>query len=263
MFTEPASHDGVDMVFSDELQASINQAMDSNCDNIDSMCFESIKGLMFNQKTELETRQSQLKHRRFAVQDISEEYKFSLWWRPKSGNNVPQCITSCQKAFKRLADTDSCKVGDGKVYLAGSGAINIECGTYSFTVHHHVQSSVSCRNHPLSAPKNDNVADGATSVESAIQTWCNDYDGHIFTGNSVADSVYRRWGYTKLHVPDRSSYWLRATPNGNNQQGTFVKDDCIAALRASHRRAQQLRTEQRSLPWLHCCCRTHRLQSGP
>jgi hypothetical protein len=135
--------------------------------------------------------QSQLKHRSFAVRDISEEYKFSLWWRPKSWNNVPQCITSCQKAFRRLADTDSCKVGDGKVYLAGSGAINIGCGTYSFTAHHQVQSSVTCRNHPLSAPKKDNVADGATSVESTIQTWCNDYDGHIFTGNSVADSVYR------------------------------------------------------------------------
>jgi hypothetical protein len=57
IFTEPASQDGVDMVFSDELRASIDQAMESNCDNIDHVCFESIKGLMFNQKTQLEARQ--------------------------------------------------------------------------------------------------------------------------------------------------------------------------------------------------------------
>jgi hypothetical protein len=57
IFTEPASQDGVDMVFSDELRASIDQVMESNCDNIDNVYYESIKGLMFNQKTQLEARQ--------------------------------------------------------------------------------------------------------------------------------------------------------------------------------------------------------------
>jgi hypothetical protein len=57
MFTEPANHDGVDMVFSDELRTSINQAVDSSCDVTNSACFESIKDLLFNHDTNLEARQ--------------------------------------------------------------------------------------------------------------------------------------------------------------------------------------------------------------
>jgi hypothetical protein len=58
MFTEPADQDGVDMVFSDELRASINQALDSKCAAIDNACFDSIKNLLFNPHTNLEVRQS-------------------------------------------------------------------------------------------------------------------------------------------------------------------------------------------------------------
>lgn len=57
MFTEPADHDGVDMVISDELRTSINEALNSHCATIDSVCFDSIKSLLFNRDTNLEARQ--------------------------------------------------------------------------------------------------------------------------------------------------------------------------------------------------------------
>jgi len=177
--------------------------------------------------------QSQLQRRRFWRRETTEEhdeYKFALWWRPNTGDNATECAVSCQEPFQALNDNDSCKVGDGKKFLAGSGAIDIGCGTYSFAAHHQIQSTVNCLNHPLDAPKNDKTASGGVSVESAIQTWCSDNDGHQFSSNSKSDNVYWRWGITQLDVPDRRSFWLRAKPNGNNQQASFVKDECIAAL---------------------------------
>ncbi|KAI4684338.1 uncharacterized protein J4E84_006326 [Alternaria hordeiaustralica] len=177
--------------------------------------------------------QSQLQRRRFWRRETSEEhdeYKFALWWRPNTGDNATECAVSCQESFQALNDNDSCKVGDDKKFLAGSGAIDIGCGTYSFAAHHQIQSTVECLNHPLDAPKNDKTASSGVSVESAIQTWCSDNDGHQFSSNSISDNVYWRWGITQLDVPDRRSFWLRAKPNGNNQQASFVKDECVAAL---------------------------------
>jgi hypothetical protein len=177
--------------------------------------------------------QSQLNRRRFSRRDTLDEfsdYKFALWWRPKTGDNATYCDFSCEEAFGGLTENDSCKVGDGKKFLAGNGGIDIGCGTYSFAVHHQIQSTIKCLNHPLDAPKTDKAASGGTSVESAIQAWCSDNDGHQFTSNSISDNVYWRWGITQLDVTDRRSFWLRANPNGNNQQASFVKDECIAAL---------------------------------
>ncbi|KAI4925262.1 hypothetical protein J4E85_007139 [Alternaria conjuncta] len=177
--------------------------------------------------------QSQLNRRRFWRRDSSDDfsdYKFALWWRPKTGDNATDCEFSCEEAFQGLTERDSCSVGDGKKFLAGSGGIDIGCGTYSFTAHHQIDSTVKCLNHPLDAPKNDKTTSGGVSVESAIRTWCSDNDGHQFSSNAKSDNVYWRWGITQLDVPDRRSFWLRAKPNGNNQQASFVKDECIAAL---------------------------------
>ncbi|KAH6865939.1 hypothetical protein BKA58DRAFT_461960 [Alternaria rosae] len=149
--------------------------------------------------------QSQLNRRRFWRRDASDDfsdYKFALWWRPKTGENATDCEFSCEEAFQGLTERNSCSI----------------------------DSTVKCLNHPLDAPKNDKTASGGVSVESAIQTWCSDNDGHQFSSNSISDNVYWRWGITQLDVPDRRSFWLRAKPNGNNQQASFVKDECIAAL---------------------------------
>jgi hypothetical protein len=177
--------------------------------------------------------QTQFNRRNFWRRENPDEYrdyKFALWWRPKTGENATECAVQCHDAFKALNDNDSCKVGDDKKFLAGSGAIDIGCNTYSFTVHHQIQSTTKCLSHLLDAPKKDRAASGETSVESAIQTWCSDNDNHQFTSNTISGNVYWRWGITQLDVPDRRSFWLRANPNGNNQQASFVKDECIAAL---------------------------------
>jgi hypothetical protein len=184
---------------------------------------------MVNSKGE----ESQLSRRRFWRRENSDElsdYKFALWWRPKIGANDTDCAFSCVEAFQGLTENDSCKVGDDKKFLAGGGGIDIGCGTYSFTVYHHIQSTINCLNHPLDAPKNDQAASGGVSVESAIQTWCSDNNGHQFSSNSIEDNVYWRWGITQLDVSDRRSFWFRAKPNGNHQQASFVKEECIAAL---------------------------------
>ncbi|KAI5374378.1 hypothetical protein J4E82_006948 [Alternaria postmessia] len=178
--------------------------------------------------------QLQFKRRRFWIRESSNtfsDYKFALWWRPKTGENATDCAFSCEEAFESLVENKSCQVGDEGGFMAGNGGIDIGCGTYSFTIHHQIQSTVECLNHPLDAPKRDDVASGGTSVESAIQTWCGDNDGHQFSSNSISDNVYWRWGITQLDVPDRRSFWLRAKPHGDNQQASFVKDECIAALK--------------------------------
>ena len=58
LFTEAASpNGGVDVVLSDDLRTNIQKAVDSNCKNIDTNCVDSIKGLLVNPHTELESRQ--------------------------------------------------------------------------------------------------------------------------------------------------------------------------------------------------------------
>jgi hypothetical protein len=59
LFTAAASpKDGVDVVLSEELRSNIQKAVDSNCKNIDTQCTESIKSLLINQDTRLESRQA-------------------------------------------------------------------------------------------------------------------------------------------------------------------------------------------------------------
>jgi hypothetical protein len=58
MFTAAANpRDGFDVVLSDELRANVQKAIESNCQNIDSQCVESVKGLLVSPDTELEARQ--------------------------------------------------------------------------------------------------------------------------------------------------------------------------------------------------------------
>jgi hypothetical protein len=58
LFTEAASpNNGVDVIFSEELRAYMKEAMESNCNNIDTQCVNGIRDLMVNPRTELESRQ--------------------------------------------------------------------------------------------------------------------------------------------------------------------------------------------------------------
>jgi hypothetical protein len=58
MFTTAVSpKDGVDVVLSDELRASVQKALEENCKDIDTRCVEKVKALMVSPHTELEARQ--------------------------------------------------------------------------------------------------------------------------------------------------------------------------------------------------------------
>lgn len=56
MFTEIANQDGVDLIFSDELRASIDQALETSCEKVDNACYASIRDLVYNPYTNLESR---------------------------------------------------------------------------------------------------------------------------------------------------------------------------------------------------------------
>jgi hypothetical protein len=58
LFINPASAGGgVNTILSEVLRADIDKAVKSDCKDIDGQCFESIKSLLINRKTELESRQ--------------------------------------------------------------------------------------------------------------------------------------------------------------------------------------------------------------
>jgi hypothetical protein len=58
IFTDsPSPNSGVDAVLSEDLRANIQKAVDASCKTIDSQCIGSIKNLLINPRTELESRQ--------------------------------------------------------------------------------------------------------------------------------------------------------------------------------------------------------------
>ncbi|KAF1917522.1 hypothetical protein BDU57DRAFT_537190 [Ampelomyces quisqualis] len=57
LFTDPASSNGgVDVVLSEELRAKVQKAVDSDCNTINAQCVESVRTLLINPRTELESR---------------------------------------------------------------------------------------------------------------------------------------------------------------------------------------------------------------
>jgi hypothetical protein len=87
------------------------------------------------------------------------------------------------------------------------------------------KAKVTCRHHPLSAPRNDKDASGGTSVEEAIDAWCKDNDGK----DVGSDGLYARWGVTRLDVPNRSSFFLRAARTCGSAD-KFNRWECKRAL---------------------------------
>ncbi|OAL44289.1 hypothetical protein IQ07DRAFT_649330 [Pyrenochaeta sp. DS3sAY3a] len=85
------------------------------------------------------------------------------------------------------------------------------------------KAKVSCRNHPLSAPRKD--AKEGTSVEDAIDTWCRDNDGK----EVHSEGFYWRWGVSQRDVSNRSSFWLRAAKTCDTSEH-FNRWECKRAL---------------------------------
>jgi hypothetical protein len=88
-------------------------------------------------------------------------------------------------------------------------------------------AKITCTNSKLSAPISEKDADHGASVEQAIETWCNDNDGK----DVGPDGIYWRWGVTKLGVPNRSSFWLRAAQTCG-QSRKLDKQQCKKSLTA-------------------------------
>jgi len=86
-------------------------------------------------------------------------------------------------------------------------------------------SKISCTDHKLSAPIKEKDADHSTSVEQAIETWCNDNDGK----DIGKDGIFWRWGVTEFGVPDRSSFWLRVEQTCDKTK-KFSKQQCKKSL---------------------------------
>jgi hypothetical protein len=162
-------------------------------------------------------------------------YQFNLLWKPKASSSVSACSTKCADAYKALADSGSCKRGTEKKNMAASGGIDVGCGQYSYSIKAPTkapEAAIKCRGHPLSAPKRKDKAGGATSVQDAIETWCkNTKDRTIKKSPSGTDEeVYERFPITQLSVPNRSSFWLRASINDDTSEAKFDPDACKSAL---------------------------------
>ncbi|KAF1995307.1 hypothetical protein P154DRAFT_611177 [Amniculicola lignicola CBS 123094] len=87
-------------------------------------------------------------------------------------------------------------------------------------------ANIVCRNHPLSAPRFDADSHDESSVERAVNDWCRDNDGKELSGS---ESIYWRWGITQHSVPNRSSFWLRATKTCETSD-KFNRWECKKAL---------------------------------
>ena len=162
-------------------------------------------------------------------------YQFNLLWKPKASSTVSGCPMKCADAYKALADSESCKRGTEKKNMAASGGIDIGCGQYSYSIKAPIkapEATTKCRGHPLSAPKRKDKADGATDVQDAIETWCtNNKDRTSKKSPSGTDKeVYQRFPITQLDVPNRSSFWLRASINDDTSEAKFDPDACKSAL---------------------------------
>ncbi|KAF2028204.1 hypothetical protein EK21DRAFT_114118 [Setomelanomma holmii] len=57
LFTEAADDGSIDIVLSEELRGNIKTVLDTKCNSIDTQCVNSIKDLLINPRTELESRQ--------------------------------------------------------------------------------------------------------------------------------------------------------------------------------------------------------------
>jgi hypothetical protein len=74
-----------------------------------------------------------------------------------------------------------------------------------------------------------------TSVDHAINEFCNDIDGQkvVDSNDEAQNSHYRRWGYSEFRVSERRSFWLKAeyAPGPACQGYEFPhKTNCRAAL---------------------------------
>jgi hypothetical protein len=124
------------------------------------------------------------------------------------------------------------------VGMSRAGHVETDCGVASFTVDR--PNPAVCWSWPFGAPRGQKEVDhegvGGTSVEQAIEQFCNDIDGQKVeaTFEEARNQHARRWGFSEWGVPDRRSFWLRAQyasrPNCQGYEWPH-KTNCKAAFK--------------------------------
>ncbi|KAF2653177.1 hypothetical protein K491DRAFT_680775 [Lophiostoma macrostomum CBS 122681] len=153
------------------------------------------------------------------VEDVNgNTLQWAFDWNDKGG----QCSMKCEDAFKIFED-------DNK---------SADCGIASFTVDR--PNPATCWSWPVGAPRGQKEVDHegvpGTSVEQAIEQFCDDIDGQKVeaTFDEAKNQHARRWGFAEWGVPDRRSFWLRAQyasrPNCQGYEWPH-KTNCKAAMK--------------------------------
>lgn len=98
--------------------------------------------------------------------------------------------------------------------MSKSGFVKTKCGIASYSVDK--PNPPVCLKYPFGAPRGkqevEHEGGKGTSVDVAVEQWCNDIDGQKLI-DSPEDSKrthVRRFGFGHWGVPDRQSYWLKA-----------------------------------------------------
>jgi hypothetical protein len=169
---------------------------------------------------------------RRANTDQYKDYRFTL--TRVNREDKKECLTSCANAYRQLSLQDMCKRGNEKKEIANTGFLDAGCAAYSFSIEMpQVPISITCagpNSTVLAPPKFDKTANGALSVESAVQRWCSEHDGQDANWSEGTKVFEQRWGMSVENVPDRGEFKVRAQLQPDNASGRIVKRQCIEAF---------------------------------
>jgi hypothetical protein len=122
--------------------------------------------------------------------------------------------------------------------MSKTGLVETDCGIASYSVDK--PNPPECWPADFGAPRGQKEVDeeggGGTSVEAALESFCNDIDGQKVEDNTDEEKTThaKRWGYAEWRVSNRRSFWLKAqyASRPGCQGYEFPhKTNCKAALR--------------------------------
>ena len=122
--------------------------------------------------------------------------------------------------------------------MSRAGYVETDCGVASYSVDR--PNPATCWTWPFGAPKGQKEVDHegvpGTSVEQAIEDFCNGIDGQKVeeSDDETKNQHARRWGYAEWGVTDRHSFWLRAQYASRPSCGGWEwphKTNCKAAFK--------------------------------
>ena len=151
-----------------------------------------------------------------------------LQWGFNWNDKGEKCELNCDDLFSAFEFDEKCEndsivlgydvltpIGIWKTGMSRVGTAKTECGIASYSVDR--PDRPTCFEfHADGAPRgqkeiNEEGGSG-TSVDQAIDQFCNDLDGQqVFGLNDESKRMrVRRWGYAEFKIPERRSFWLKA-----------------------------------------------------